>query len=80
MDELWDLVLAGPDPAIHQVVRWRCIDLRHEVARRFSVTVDKRTVARWLRQLGMIRLQPRPHHPKRDAAAQEAFKKTSTSC
>ncbi len=34
MDEPRDLILDDPDPAIHQVVRWRCIDLRHEVARR----------------------------------------------
>ncbi len=32
MDELRDLVLKGPDPATHQVVRWRCVDLRREVA------------------------------------------------
>ena len=80
MLELRDLVLDGPDPAIHQVVRWRCIDLRQEVALRFLVTVDKRTVARWLCQLGMTRLQPRPYHPKQDGAAQEAFKKTSAPC
>jgi hypothetical protein len=30
-----------------------------------------------LHRLGMTRLQPRPHHPKKDTAAQEAFKKTS---
>jgi hypothetical protein len=28
-----------------------------------------------LRRLGMTRLQPRPCHPKKDAAVQEAFKK-----
>src|SRR5258708_45559 len=35
--ELLDLVLAGPDPEIHGVVRWRCVDLQAEVARRFDV-------------------------------------------
>jgi hypothetical protein len=44
MAELRSLVVAGPDPKTHQVMRWRCIDLRDEVARRFSVTVDERTV------------------------------------
>lgn len=34
MAELRELVLAGPDPEIHHVIRWRCIDLREEVARR----------------------------------------------
>jgi transposase len=74
------LVVAGPDAAIHQVVRWRCLDLRDEVARRFEVTVDERTIAKWLRKLRLTRLQPRPYHPKKDHAAEEAFKKTSAIC
>ena len=77
MAELRALVIKGPDPATHNVVRWRCLDLRAEVARRFSVTVHEGTIGKWLRQLGLTRLQPRPFHPKKDAAAQEAFKKTS---
>jgi hypothetical protein len=28
MTELRNLVIAGPDPEVHKVVRWRCIDLR----------------------------------------------------
>ena len=68
---------AGPDPQVHKVMRWRCVDLRDEVARRFAVTVDEDTIGRWLRKLKLTRLQPRPYHPKKDAAAQEAFKKTS---
>jgi transposase len=77
MAELRSLVVAGPDPKTHQIMRWRCIDLRNEVARRFSVTVDERTIGKWLRKLELTRLQPRPYHPKKDVAAQEAFKKTS---
>jgi len=80
MNRLRELVIAGPDPAIHQVVRWRCIDLREEVRVQFSVTVAERTIGKWLRALGLTRLQPRPYHPKRDLAAQEAFKKTSLTC
>lgn len=75
--ELKALVIQGPDPMTHQVVRWRCVDLRAEVARRFSVEVHESTIGKWLHQLGLTRLQPRPFHPKKDAAAQEAFKKTS---
>lgn len=75
--ELKALVVAGPDPAIHQVVRWRCVDLRAEVARRFKVTVHVSTIGKWLHQLGLSRLQPRPYHPRKDAAAEVAFKKTS---
>ena len=77
MAELKALVIQGPDPATHKVVRWRCLDLREQVARRFSVEVHESTIGKWLHQLGLTRLQPRPFHPKKDAAAQEAFKKTS---
>jgi transposase len=75
--ELKALVIKGPDPTMHKVVRWRCVDLREEVARRFAVEVHESTVGKWLHQLGLTRLQPRPFHPKKDAQVQEAFKKTS---
>jgi putative transposase len=77
MAELEELVLRGPDPAKDGIVRWRCVDLRGEVARRFTVDVTEGTIGKWLRKLGLTRLQPRPFHPKKDAAAQETFKKTS---
>jgi transposase len=77
MAELKALVVQGPDPAVDNVVRWRCVDLRQKVADRFKVDVHESTIGKWLRQLGMIRLQPRPFHPKKDAAAEAAFKKTS---
>ena len=80
MDELRKLVVDGPDPHKHDVVRWRCVDLCGEIKRRFDVTVDESTVGKWLRKLGLTRLQPRPFHPKKDAAAQEAFKKTLALC
>jgi transposase len=73
--ELKALVIAGPDPERDTVVRWRCVDLRAEIDRRFSVLVHESTVGTWLRELGLTRLQPRPFHPKKDAVAQEAFKK-----
>ena len=79
MAALKELVVNGPDPEVDKVIRWRCIDLRDKIEQRFSVRVHKRTVAKWLRQLALTRLQPRPVHPKKDAAAQEAFKKTSAS-
>jgi Winged helix-turn helix len=34
-------------------------------------------MGKWLRKLKLTRLQPRPHHPKKVAEAQETFKKTS---
>jgi len=75
--ELLDLVIKGPDPEIHGVMRWRCVDLQVEVERRFFVKVHESTIARWLHELGLTRLQPRPYHPKKDAEAEATFKKTS---
>jgi transposase len=77
MAELEALVIAGPDPATDGIVRWRCADLRQQIIRRFSVELHERSVGKLLRKLRLTRLQPRPYHPKKDAAAQEAFKKTS---
>jgi transposase len=77
MAELRVLVVKGPDPERDGVVRWRCVDLREQIVRRFSVELHERTVGKLLRRLGLTRLQPRPYHPKKDAAAQEIFKKTS---
>jgi transposase len=80
MAELRDLVLQGPDPAVHKVARWRCADLREEVARRYEVSVHESTIGKWLHHLGLSRVQPRPYHPQKDPDAGEAFKKTSLSC
>jgi transposase len=77
MEALKGLVLAGPDLAKDGVVRWRCIDLQSVIATRWNVTMHERTVGKLLRRLGLTRVQPRPYHPKKDAEAQEAFKKTS---
>jgi hypothetical protein len=77
--ELLDVVTAGPDPAIHGVVRWRCVDLQAEVERRFSVKVHVNTIGVWLHALGLTRLQPRPHHPKKAPEAEATFKKSPTT-
>ena len=77
MAQLRALVIQGPDLEIHKVVRWRCVDLQAEVARRFSVEVHENTIGRWLHELGLTRLQPRPVHPQKDPEAEAIFKKTS---
>jgi transposase len=77
MSRLKALVVAGPDPAIHGVVRWRCVDLQSVIRAEFQVEVHERTVGKLLRRLRLTRLQARPHNPKQDLDAQEAFKKTS---
>jgi transposase len=79
MVELKALVIKGPDPEHDKVVRWRCVDLRAEIGCRYSVEVHERTVGKLLRRLGLTRLQPRPYHPKKDPAAEKAFKKDFSS-
>ena len=58
-------------------MRWRCVDLRVKIVAHFAVTFHQRSVARLLRKLDLTRLQPRPYHPKNDAAAQGAFNASS---
>ncbi len=71
------LVEAGPVLGVDGVGRWRRVDLRDLIAERFGVAMHERTVGKLLRALGFRRLSVRPRHPGADAAAQEAFKKTS---
>src|SRR5215213_6676536 len=42
MATLKQLVIQGASPDEHRVVRWRCVDLREEVARRFGVVATER--------------------------------------
>lgn len=44
--QLHQWVLGGPNPEEHKAVRWRRVDLRGEVARRFSVTVCERAIGK----------------------------------
>jgi putative transposase len=69
------LVEAGPDPALHEVVRWRRVDLRDEIRRRLGVDLHERSVGKILASMGYRRLSVRPRHPKSDPAAQDTFKK-----
>src|SRR6201993_4151327 len=75
--ELAELVEVGPAPAVHGVVRWRRVDLRDELQRRFGVALHERSVGKVLARLGYRKLSVRPRHPQADEEAQETFKKTS---
>jgi transposase len=77
--ELARLVEAGPDIARDGVVRWRRVDLRDVIEARFGVSLHERTVGKVLHRLGFSRLSTRPAHPRGDAQARTAFKKTSPS-
>lgn len=78
-EEVARIVEAGPDLATDGVVRWRCVDLQAVIKVRFGVDLAERTIGTLLNDLGYRRLSPRPYHPQKDAAAQEAYKKTSVS-
>ncbi len=71
-------VRRGPDPARHGgLVRRRRRGLRDEIAAASGVAPAGRTVGDPLREPGLSRASVRPRHPRKDAAAQEAFKETS---
>ena len=74
-EELRQVVINAPDLNKDGVVRWRCVDLVKQAAVRFCVReVHPSTMAKWLRRLRLTKMTARPFHPKKDEAAQEAFK------
>jgi transposase len=70
LTELSEIVEAGPDPAVDQVVRWRRVDLRRVIRERWGVEFHERTIGKLLHRLGFAKLSVRPKHPKSDPAAQ----------
>jgi len=71
------IVESGPIPAIHDVVRWRIVDLCQWLFEEFRVVVAKQTLSRELRALGYRKLSARPrHHAQADGAIEE-YKKSS---
>lgn len=72
-----ELVETGPDPDVHGVVRWRCVDLAAVIHAEFGVSLAETSVGQTLRALGYRKLSARPRHHAQDPAALEAFKKTS---
>ena len=51
------IVETPPDPVADGVVRWRCCDLKAQIAKRFSVVLSERSVGRILNSA-------RPKHPE----------------
>jgi transposase len=66
----------GPIPAVHEVVRWRIIDLCQWLWDEYEITLSKQTLSRELPALGYRKLSARPRHHAQAAGAVEAFKKT----
>lgn len=69
-------VRVGPSLVEDGVVRWRRIDLARKIERAFGVSLAERSVGNLLRRLGFRRVSVRPQHPRQDAQALEAHKKT----
>jgi transposase len=76
-EEFRQVVETGPDPEKDGVVRWRCVDLRQVIKKRWKVDLDEVSIGRLLRQLGFSHVSARPRHPAQDPEAIAAFKKTS---
>jgi transposase len=74
--ELAAIVEAGPDRKIDGVGRWRRIDLKRVIQKRFGVAYHERYVGTLLKQLGFSHMSARPRHPGQNAEIIEAFKKT----
>ena len=70
------MVENGPIPAVHEVVRWRIIDLCQWLWEEYEITVSKQTLSRELRAMGYRKLSARPRHHAQKAGAVETFKKT----
>jgi transposase len=73
--ELAALVEAGPNRQADGVVRWRRIDLKLAIKKRFGVDFHERYVGTLLKKLGFSHVSARPRHPGQDAEIVEAFKK-----
>jgi transposase len=76
---LFQIVEAGPNPAIHGVVRWRIVDLVQWVWEEFRLSLSKQTMSKELRALGLRKLSARPRHHAQDKEAASAFKTSPRS-
>ena len=75
--ELREIVVKGPDieaDGLSAYTRDDLVKISHD---KWNVDYDPTSMGRILRELGLSRQKARPSHPKKDAAAVEAFKKGS---
>lgn len=77
MRELAEIVETGPDPETDGMVRWRRIDLKRVIEKRFGVVYAERSISRLLADLGFVHISARPQHPGQNPKVIEAYKKTS---
>lgn len=75
--ELRTVVVKGPDVEAEGLSAYTRDDLVRIAQARWGVIYDPTSMGRILRGLGLSRQKARPSHPKKDAAAAQAFKKGS---
>ena len=75
MAALKAVVLAGPDPVVDKVARWRIVDLCRWVEERWGVSYSETGMLRLLWSLDLSHRKTRPSHPQSSEKAQQAFKK-----
>jgi transposase len=73
------VIIAGPDPERDGVCAWTRGDLCGWLERRFAKTYHPSSMTRVLRRMGFSRQKVRPSHPRKDAEAQERFKKRGSA-
>jgi transposase len=74
--QLLEIVLAGSDPETTGISAYTREDLVKICEERFGKTFHVSSMSRILKRLGLTRQKTRPSHPKKDPAAQAAFKKS----
>ena len=83
-NELKTIIENGPDPEIDGLSAYTLGDLAGIVKSKFGVTYNINYMGQLLRRLKFSRQKPRPFHPKKDEAAQAAFRgalgATQTDC
>jgi hypothetical protein len=79
MAALKAVVLAGPDPAVDKIARWRIVDLCRWVERRWGVSYSETGMLRLLWSLDLSHRKTRPRHPQSDEEAQHAEAGTVTA-
>ena len=73
--EFAKIVLAGPDPEADGISAYTLEDLAGIAKTQFKASYHPWSVSRVIKRLGFSRQKARPFHPKKDEAAQAAFKK-----
>lgn len=71
------MIVDGPIPAVHGVVRWRLADLVQWVWEEFKIAISEPTLGRVLKAMGYTKLSARPRHYAQDPEAVGVFKKFS---